>query len=118
MAHFAKLDNNNTVTDVVVVSNETLDPMNEEASGIAFLTELYDGHSNWKQTSYNGSFRKNFAGPGSRYDIIRDAFISPKPYPSWVFNEDKCIWENSIPYPTDGKPYKWDEETLSYIEYQ
>ena len=116
MAHFAKLNDYNMVIEVVVVDNETLDPQNEEASGIAFLTEWSGGYTNWKQTSYNGTFRKNFAGKDSFYDALRDAFIMPKPYPSWIFNEDKCIWECSVPFPTDGKAYKWDEDTLSWVE--
>lgn len=77
MAHFAKLDDSNTVIEVHVVNNDALDPNNEEASGIAFLTEWSGGYNNWKQTSYNGKFRYNYAGIGYIYDPIDDAFIAP-----------------------------------------
>lgn len=94
MAHFAKLDENNVVLEVNVVNNAVLTE-DEEASGIAFLTEWSGGYSNWKQTSYNGSFRKNFAGIGFVYDEKRDAFIPPKPEKgNWVLNENTCDWEN------------------------
>ena len=77
MAHFAKLDESNNVIEVVTVANASLDSSNEEASGIAFLTEWSGGYTNWKQTSYNGQFRYNFAGIGYIYDSIDDAFIAP-----------------------------------------
>jgi hypothetical protein len=93
MAHFAKLDENNIVLEVNVVNNDALDPSNEEASGVAFLTEWSGGYSNWKQTSYNGTFRKQYAGVGMRYDASRDAFIRPKCHQEAVLNEDTCIWE-------------------------
>lgn len=94
MAHFAKLDENNVVLEVNVVNNDVLDPTDEEKSGIAFLTEWSGGYSNWKQTSYNGTFRKNYAGIGFTYDATRDAFIAPKPTEGeWVLNEETCIWE-------------------------
>jgi hypothetical protein len=92
MAHFAKLDENNIVLEVNVVSNDALDAANEEASGIAFLTEWSGGHSNWKQTSYNGTFRKNYCGPGYTYDSVRNAFIPPKCHEEAVINEDTCLW--------------------------
>lgn len=114
MAHFAKLDENNIVLEVNVVNNDALDASNEEASGIAFLTEWSGGHSNWKQTSYNGTFRKNYCGAGFTYDSVRDAFIPPKPFDSWVLNEDTCNWDAPIPYPTDGIMYMWDEETTDW----
>lgn len=95
MAHFAKLDENNIVLEVNVVNNDVLDPNNEESSGIVFLTEWSGGYSSWKQTSYNRTFRKNFAGIGFTYDSIRDAFIPPKPEGEWVLNEEKCLWEQA-----------------------
>ena len=95
MAHFAKLDENNIVIDVNVVNNDVLDASNEEASGIAFLTEWSGGYSNWKQTSYNGSFRKNYAGIGHTYDSIRDAFIGIKCHDEATLNEDTCQWDCS-----------------------
>ncbi len=92
MAHFAKLDENNIVLEVHVVNNDALDASNEEASGIAFLTEWSGGYSNWKQTSYNQSFRKNYCGPGFIYDPVRDAFIPPKCHEEAVLDEATCLW--------------------------
>lgn len=114
MAHFAKLDNSNTVLEVNVVNNDVLDPANEEASGIAFLTDWSGGYTNWKQTSYNGTFRKNFAGIGYIYDEARDAFIPPKPFDSWILNEETCTWQSPTPYPNDSKPYRWVEDDLNW----
>jgi hypothetical protein len=116
MAHFAELDNNNIVKQVIVVANEELldNEVESEAKGIAFCQTLLGG--NWKQTSYNGNIRKNYAGIGYTYDANRDAFIAPKPFESWVLNEDTCRWDAPIPYPTDGKPYRWDEDSLSWVE--
>jgi hypothetical protein len=114
MAHFAKLDENNKVLEVNVVTNETLDSSNEEGSGIAFLIKWSGGHSDWKQTSYNATFRKNYAGIGYTYDETRDAFIAPKPYDSWVLNEEACQWQAPIAYPTDGLMYQWDETDLNW----
>jgi hypothetical protein len=119
MAHFAKLDNNNIVLEVDVLNNEVIDNLpfpESEPIGIEFLTEWSGGYTHWLQTSYNGNFRKNYAGIGFTYDPIRDAFISPQPYPSWLLNETTCQWEAPVPYPTDGKDYYWDETTLSWIE--
>jgi predicted nucleotidyltransferase len=93
MAHFAKLDENNIVLEVNVVSNDALDASNEEASGIAFLTEWSSGYSNWKQTSYNASIRKNYAGIGYSYDPVRDAFVPPKCHEEATINEDTCLWD-------------------------
>jgi hypothetical protein len=118
MAHFAKLDENNVVLEVHCVNNlELLDSEGNEseALGYAFLVNWSGGHPYWKQTSYNKSFRKNFAGAGWIYDPIRDAFISPQPSASCTLNEETCKWEFPTPYPTDGKRYIWDEETTSWI---
>ncbi len=115
MAHFAKLDENNIVLDVNVVNNDVLDTSNEEISGIAFLTNWSGGYSNWKQTSYNGNIRKNFAGIGYKYDAMRDAFIPPQPWSSWILNENTCRWEAPMPYPTDGKLYAWFETNKQWI---
>ncbi len=92
MAHFARLDENNVVTEVIVVhNNELLDNgVESEAKGIAFCQNIYGGI--WKQTSYNGSFRKNFAKIGSTYDSMRDAFIHPKMFEGQVFDEETCRW--------------------------
>lgn len=116
MAHFAKLDDNNIVLEVNVVNNESLDPSNEEASGIAFLTEWSGGYSNWKQTSYNNNFRKNYAGIGYFYDASKDAFIAPKPYPSWILDEESCRWQPPVAYPTDDKSYVWNEQIVNWEE--
>jgi hypothetical protein len=118
MAHFAKLDTNNTVLSVNVVNNDVIKDNNgveQEQLGIDFLTQLY-GHSLWKQTSYNGSLRKNYAGVNYTYDTTRDAFIPPKPFNSWLLNEDTCNWYAPKTMPTDNKQYKWDEASLNWIE--
>ena len=116
MAHFAKLDDNNDVLAVHVVNNNviTIDGNESEQAGIDFLTSLH-GHSLWKQTSYNGLFRKNYCGVGHTYDESRDAFIAPKPWASWTLNETTCQWEAPVAYPTDGESYSWDEETTSWV---
>lgn len=117
MAHFAQIDENNIVVQVIVVhNNDCLDSNGNEseAVGATFCQSLLGG--NWKQTSYNGNFRKNYAGVGYVYDSQRNAFISPKPYASWVLNESTCQWDAPIDYPTDEKNYYWDEETISWIK--
>jgi hypothetical protein len=108
MAHFAELDENNIVLRVLVTDN---DYPNE---GYDWLLETFGGA--WVQTSYNANFRKNFASIGFTYDSKRDAFIAPKPFESWELDEETCQWVAPIAYPTDGKIYKWDEESLSWIE--
>jgi hypothetical protein len=117
MAHFAKLDENNVVTEVIVVSNSDTSDANgveKESIGIAFCEHLFGG--NWLQTSYNGNIRKNYAGIGYTYDAAIDAFVPPKPYPSWLLNTNTAQWEAPVPYPNDGKEYYWDEATLSWVE--
>jgi hypothetical protein len=109
MAHFAELDENNIVIQVLVTDN---DYPNE---GYDWLVETFGG--TWIQTSYNATIRKNFAGIGYSYDEARDAFIPPKPFESWLLNEETCNWEAPKPYPTDGKLYNWDEESQEWIEY-
>ena len=94
MAHFAKLDDTNTVTQVLVVDNQELLDVNnqeQESIGVGFLTRIF-GHSNWKQTSYNGTFRKNYAGVGFKYDAGRDAFIAPDPGDGYTLDEATCRW--------------------------
>ena len=117
MAHFAKLDENNNVLAVHVVNNDviTVDGNESEQAGIDFLTSLH-GHTLWKQTSYNGNIRKNYAGIGYTYDAGRDAFIAPKPWASWTLNETTCQWEPPVAYPTDGKRYGWFEPNQQWIE--
>lgn len=92
MAHFAKLDENNIVLEVHVVSNAALDSADEENSGIEFLTNWSGGYSNWKQTSYNGNFRKNYAGRLFKYDSSLDAFIPPKCHDEAILNTENCLW--------------------------
>jgi len=113
MAHYAFLDENNIVTEVITGRNED---------------EVVDGISDWethyeefrgqvcKRTSYNGNYRKNYAAVGSYYDEQRDAFIGPQSFPSWALNEDTCRWEAPTAIPTDGKLYNWDESTKSWVE--
>jgi hypothetical protein len=118
MAHFAKLDSNNTVIHISVVDNENLldDQGTElEEIGIKYLTQVH-GYSNWKQTSYNGSFRGSYAAIGDTYDPELDIFIQPKPFPSWVLNKSLKKWEAPVPKPEDGNLYVWSEETQSWIE--
>ena len=117
MAHFAKIGLNNKVIEINVVHNNVLLDANgneSEANGIDFLTKL-TGWAIWKQTSYNNKIRKNYAGIGYTYDETRDAFIAPKPYDSWVLNEDTCLWQAPTPMPTDGKLYKWDESIKNWV---
>ena len=116
MAHFAQLDDQNTVLQVIVVHNNELmdNGVESEAKGIAFCQSLFP-NTRWAQTSYNGNIRKNYAGVGFLYDPIRDAFIPPKPYPSWVLDEATCRWEAPVPYPTDGERYTWDEATQTWV---
>lgn len=118
MSHFAKLDENNIVIDVLVVRNEDIDPLNEETSGIEYLTNLFGG--TYKQTSYNNNIRKNYATIGCTYNQNLDAFISPQPYPSWILNEITCKWEAPTIMPTieisDSFTYLWEEETLSWLK--
>lgn len=116
MAHFAQLNEQNIVTQVIVVANEELldSGIESEAKGIAFCQSLFGGK--WKQTSYNGNIRKNYAGIGYIYDSQRDAFIPPQPYPSWILVEETCNWTAPVVYPTDGKMYQWDEATTNWIE--
>lgn len=115
MAHFAEINNLNVVQRVIVVANDVLLDENgdeQEALGAAFCSGLLGG--TWKQTSYNGNFRKNFAGVGFSYDVARDAFLSPRPFVSWTLNEETCQWEAPVSYPTDGNEHQWDEATQSW----
>ena len=117
MAYFAKLDENNVVLEVLAINNNELlqDGVESEAKGIQFLVAWSGGYTNWKQTSYNRRIRKNYAGIGYTYDASRDAFIPPKPFPSWVLNEETCLWGAPVAMPTDGQRYHWDEATISWV---
>ena len=126
MASFAKIGLNNKVIEVLSIVNEVLHDSNgveQEAIGIDFLTKL-TGYPVWKQTSYNTHggvhsnngtpLRKNHAGIGYTYDEDRDAFIPKKPFNSWILNEDTCLWNAPVAYPTDGEKYTWNELTLAW----
>ena len=121
MAHYAELDSNNVVKQVIVVSNadtSTAQGEEKESIGIAFCERLLGG--TWVKTSYNATIRKNYAGIGYTYDKDRDAFIPSKPYASWVLNETTCLWDAPVAYPTDigtteePKRYSWNEETIGW----
>jgi hypothetical protein len=101
--YWAKLDNNRIVTEIVVADEELI------------LSGRFGLPQNFVETSYTGEFRKNYAGIGYTYDIVRNAFITGKPFASWILNEDTCQWDAPIAYPTDGGIYIWDEETLSWV---
>jgi len=120
MSHFAYVDENNVVTNVLVIEQDVID------------TGAFGDPARWIQTSYNTMggvhygpdglpdggtpFRKNFAGIGFIYDPVRDAFMAKQPYPSWLLDEDTCQWVPPTPYPSDGNLYTWDEETLSWVQ--
>jgi hypothetical protein len=118
MAHFAEIDENNIVIRVLVVDDL------QENNGQDFLANTLDLGGTWIQTSYNTyggihkndgiPLRKNYACIGFTYDPTRDAFIPPKPYNSWILNEETCLWESPVPYPEDGQDYFWDEENISW----
>ena len=108
MSHWAELDKNKKVIRVVVGDNN--DPAGDE--GYQWLLDNLGG--TWVKTSYNGNVRKNFAGVGFSYDKNKDAFIAPKPYPSWSLNEETCKWQAPVEYPNDGTKYFWNEETLTW----
>ena len=126
MASFAKLNLENIVEQVISIHNNELlnNGIESEAKGVIFCKSLYGQDTNWKQTSYNTNggvhklggnpFRKNHAGIGYIYDSNRDAFIAPKPYNSWILNEQTCNWEAPVTRPNDGNMYKWNEEILNW----
>ncbi len=114
MAHFAQLDENSIVTQVIVVNNsDCLDANNQENEtiGIAFCERLFGG--TWKQTSYNGNFRKNYAGIGYTYNADIDAFVPPKPYASWTLDAN-AQWQPPVAMPTDGQMYSWNEDNKAW----
>ena len=121
MAHFAKLNSDNIVLTIEVISD---DIATTEQAGVNFLNNLYGTSDVWKQTSYNTRggvhqlggtpFRKNYAGIGYEYDQTRDAFISPKPFNSWILNETTCLWEAPVAYPDDGQRYSWNEDNQTW----
>jgi len=110
MAHFAEIDADSIVTRVLVV------PDAQENRGQEYLADDLGLGGTWVQTSYNANIRKNYAGIGYTFDSVRDAFIPPKPYASWVLNEDTCNWDAPVARPEDDKMHTWDEDTTSWIE--
>ena len=117
MAHLAKLDENNIVQEVIVVSNNDCGNLpfpDSEVIGQSFLHSI-GLIGNWKQTSYNKSFRKNFASAGYKFDEERNAFISVKPFNSWILDEEECVWKSPISIP-DNKTYIWNEEIVNWEE--
>lgn len=121
MAHFAQLDGNNSVIQVIVVSNDTVDNLpfpQSEAVGIEFCRSLYGQDTNWAQASYNANFRYNYPGIGYFFDATPQpsgAFIPQKPYNSWLLNTNTFQWESPVPYPSGGGMYVWDEATTSWV---
>ena len=126
MAHFAKLNAENYVIFVTVARDEDENrevEISQETGEIYKRTSYntcggihYQGDNNTPSIDQSKAFRKNYAGIGYYYDSIRDAFIPPKPFPSWILNEDTCLWDSPIPYPNDGKMYMWNEDILNWIE--
>ena len=117
MAYFAKLGTGNIVENVISINNSVITDSNgieQEQLGVDFINKLYNTRDVWKQTSYNNNFRKNYAGIGYQYDQTRDAFIAPKPFNSWILNEDTCRWEAPVAYPQDDNRYTWNESTLTW----
>ena len=126
MAHFAKIDENNIVTQVIVVSNDDIKDVNGvevEEIGVAFCKKLLGAETNWKQTSYNNNFRVRYAGVGYKFYEDLNAFIAPKPFESWVLVEETADWESPVgpaPELTEAQVesrsfYKWDEENLEWV---
>ena len=103
MSHFAKIDSNNIVENVIVAEKDFI---NSGVVGDEFL---------WVQTSYNNNFRGKYAANGDTWDKVNEVFISPQPYPSWILNEDTCQWESPVPYPDDDKMYNWDEDITNWV---
>jgi hypothetical protein len=117
MAYFAKLGTGNIVENVISINNSVITDANgieQEKLGNDFINKLYNTRDVWKQTSYNNNIRKNYAGIGYQYDQTRDAFIAPKPFNSWVLNEDTCRWEAPVARPQDDNKYSWNESTLTW----
>jgi hypothetical protein len=114
MAHFALLDADAKVLDVLVVQNSDIQDLpfpESESAGVAYLTAIYGADTVWKQTSYSGSFRKNFACTGGSYSAEYDAFIYVKPFLDWVLSPQTCQWEAPAPYPADGQIYYWNAQS-------
>ena len=125
MAHYALLNSANEVISVIAGVDEWITQTDTDGTAVGGSTETWEafyaaqpwlGAASCKRTSYNGNIRFNYAGIGYAYDTVLDAFIAPKPYPSWVLDEDTCRWESPTPMPSEGGRWTWDESTLSWIE--
>jgi len=121
MAYFAKLGTGNIVEQVISINNSVItdnDGIEQEKLGVDFINKLYNTRDVWKQTSYNNNIRKNFAGIGYQYDQTRDAFVPPKPFNSWILNEDTCLWNAPVNMPTaeleENKYYSWNESIINW----
>jgi len=117
MAYFTKLGKGNIIEQVISINNSLITDSNgieQEQLGVDFINKLYNTRDVWKQTSYNRTFRKNYAGIGFQYDQTRDAFIAPKPFNSWLLNETTCRWEAPVAMPIDDNQYIWNESTLTW----
>ena len=118
MAHFAQIDESGLVLDVIVVDNSDAPdpaPAHSEPLGQAFIANTLRLPGDWRQTSYHGAFRKQYAGKGYRFDAAADVFIAPQPYPSWTLDANHD-WQPPTPMPAEGGPWTWDEGTLSWVE--
>jgi len=124
MAHFAELNSENKVIAILKVENSVITDENnkeQESLGVVFLKNLFGSDKIYKQTSYNNTFRKNYARLGDTYDETRNAFISDKPFISWILNEDTCRYESPVPHPDPngletGFVYNWDEENVTWVK--
>jgi hypothetical protein len=122
MAHYAFLDDDNIVTEVITGVDEDVVQTDTDGTQVGGTSEAWETfYGNFrgqvcKRTSYNNNYRKNYAGIGYVYDAAREAFIAPKPYASWILDEDTCQWQAPTPYPTDGKNYYWSEDDLAWTE--
>ena len=121
MAYFAKLGTGNIVEKVISINNTVITDANgveQEKLGVDFINKLYNTRDVWKQTSYNNNIRKNYAGIGYTYDQQRDAFIAPKPYNSWILNEQTCRWEAPVAMPIkqleENQYYSWNESIINW----
>jgi hypothetical protein len=121
MAYFAKLGTGNIIEQVISINNSVITDANgveQEQLGVDFINKLYNTRDVWKQTSYNNNFRKNYAGVGYQYDQSRDAFIAPKPFNSWILNEDTCLWNAPVTKPTteleENQYYSWNESIINW----
>jgi hypothetical protein len=122
MAHYAFLDENNVVTEVITGVDEDVFQVDLDGTKVGGSSEAWETwYGNFrgqtcKRTSYNGNYRKNYASIGHTYDEDRDAFIAPNPFDSWLLDEDTCLWNSPVPMPTDGKLYTWNEEIVNWEE--